>query len=481
MDNNENRVGVFICKCGRNISNIVDVEKVRHEIEEKCSYVGVNEHVCSDNGQVAIIEKIEEEDLDGVVIAACSLSLHGDVFKNVMKKVGLNPSSLERINIREQCSWVHKDEPKKATDKAISLIYGSIKKLEGSKDIQIKKQRINKRVMVIGAGIAGITAALEIDSSNEVILMDKEPLIGGNTLRLTKLFPTFDCAQCVLSPKMVDVSQRLNVRILTNSRIEDITGSSGRYKVKIKQEPRHVDEKKCFACGKCELVCPVEVPDEFNLGLKKRKAIYLPHPQAIPRLYQVDTRNCIQNCKKCLDICRGNAIDLNEEERTLEFEVGAILLATGYQLFDVSKLGQYKYGVYPDVITSLELERLIALDGPTEGRVLRPSDMKVPNKIAFIQCVGSRDLHRGMSYCSRICCMHAMKQAQLLKDILDDSSIWIFYTDIRAAGKGYEEFYIDTQKKGIIFNRGRVSEIIKENDELILRAENTLFGSLVEQ
>lgn len=469
-------LGVFICSCGGNISDTVDVERVKKVLSGECKYIGINEHICSHEGQKNIIHKIKKENLKRIVIAACSLNLHRKVFEELIEKADINPHFLERVNIREHCSWVHNDSDA-ATEKAIALIKGGMEKLAERKEVEIKHVNIQDRVLVIGGGVAGITAALELSSNHEVILVEKNPYLGGNMMRLTKTYPTFDCSQCILLPKIVKVMQDPNIRIMTLSQVMGVEGHPGNYEVTVKQSPRYVNEDKCVLCGNCEKVCPVDVSDEFELGLKKRKAIYLPHHQAVPSAYCLDIENCIK-CKRCLEVCSADAINFASNDKLHKLSVGAILVATGYQLFDVSKLGEFRYRQCPDVITSLELERFLFPDGPTKGQIIRLSDGKTPKRIAFLNCIGSRDSERGMPYCSKICCMYAMKEAQMLRDMLKDVDISIYYTDIRAGGKGYEEFYLDTQKKGIKFIRGKASGINQVGARLVVKAENTLRGEV---
>jgi len=341
-----------------------------------------------------------------------------------------------------------------------------------------------KAGLVIGGGIAGIQAALDLaDQGFKVYIVEKTPSIGGRMAQLDKTFPTLDCAACIMTPKMVDAGRHPNIELLTYSEIKEATRTRGSFKVKILKKPRYVDETKCTGCGICAQHCPIEVPNEFDEGLGVRRAIYVPFPQAVPLIYTIDKENCLE-CGLCERVCGAGAVDLDQQPEEIDVEVGAIIVTTGYNLFDARKKEAYGYGVYENVITGLALERLLSASGPTGGHVLRPSDGKIPRKVAFVQCVGSRDEKTGNLYCSRVCCMYATKEAQLIKEHVPDVDVTIFYMDIRAFGKGFEEFYKRAEKEfGIKYVKGRVAEIIEEpiTKNLLIRAENIEEGGLVEE
>ncbi len=338
--------------------------------------------------------------------------------------------------------------------------------------------------LVIGAGIAGIQSALDLaDQGYEVYLVEKNPSIGGRMAQLDKTFPTMDCSACILTPKMVDVGRHPNIRLLTYSELKEASRKEGSFKVKILQKPRYVDETKCTGCGICAQHCPVEVPNEFDEGLGVRKAVYVPFPQAVPLIYTIDKDHCLE-CGLCERVCGAGAIDLQQKPREIDVEVGAIIVATGYNLFDARKKEEYGYGVYDNVITGLMMERLLSASGPTAGHVIRTSDGKIPRKVAFVQCVGSRDEKIGNLYCSRVCCMYATKEAQLIKEHVPEVEATIFYVDIRAFGKGFEEFYRRAEKEfNVRYVKGRVAEILENsvNKNVIIRAENVDSGEPIEE
>jgi len=339
-------------------------------------------------------------------------------------------------------------------------------------------------VLVVGGGISGIQASLDLASRGfKVYIVEKSPSIGGRMAQLDKTFPTMDCSMCILAPKMIECSHHPNVQLLTYSEVKEVKGSAGNFTVKILRKPRYVDETKCTGCGTCADNCPSEVPNEFDEGLGMRKAIYMPFPQAVPRAMTVDKDNCIE-CGLCEKVCEAEAVNLGQEPEEVELKVGAIIVATGYNLFDAGKKEEYGYGIYDNVITGLELERLLSASGPTGGHVSRPSDGKIPRKVAFVQCVGSRDEQVGNQYCSKVCCMYATKEAELIKEHVTDADVTIFYIDIRAFGKGYEEFYKRAEKEyAIKYVKGRVAEILEEpvTRNLFIRAENMESNELVEE
>jgi len=329
---------------------------------------------------------------------------------------------------------------------------------------------MNYRALVIGAGIGGMQAALDIaDSGYEVFLVEKDPSIGGHMAQLSETFPTLDCSQCILTPRTVEVGQHPNIRLLTLSEVVAVEGearpeSGGRFRVRILRHPRYVIEEKCTACGDCAKVCPVVVPNEFDRGLAARRAIYMPHPQAVPAVYRLDPNACLGlfplACGKCGEACERQAIDYDMAPETVEVDVDAIVVATGYELYQDEAVMAYAYMDHPDVMDGLEFERLLSASGPTGGKLVRPSDGKVPKEVVFIQCAGSRNPEHGLPYCSKICCMYTAKHAILYKHRVHDGQVYVFYIDIRAGGKGYEEFVTRAmEEEDTVYIRGRVSKV----------------------
>lgn len=476
------RVGVFVCHCGRNIAATVDVKKVVEAISKHPSVVYATDYkyMCSEPGQALIKKAIKEHRLTSVVIAACTPSMHEETFRKASNEAGLNWYKCEIANIREQCSWVHSDM-EKATEKAIKITFSTVEKVIRNAPLEPIKMSVKRKCLIIGGGIAGIQAALDVaDAGYEVILVEKLPTIGGRMAQLAETFPTLDCAQCILTPKMVAVARHPNIRLYTLSEVVKIEGFVGNFKVTIRKKPRYVDPEKCILCGDCEKVCPVSVPSEFDRNLKERKAIYIPFPQAVPASYVIDPQTCLGLnpiiCGECAEACEANAINYDDSEEIFEEEVGAIIIATGYDIYPKENIGEYGYGKYIDVIDSLQYERLVSSTGPTGGEIRRPSDGKIPKSVAFIQCVGSRDVNH-LEYCSKICCMYTAKHALMYKHLVPDGTAYVFYIDIRAAGKGYEEFIKRVQEEyGVVYIRGRVSRIYEENGKLILQASDTLTG-----
>ncbi|MCS7114473.1 MAG: CoB--CoM heterodisulfide reductase iron-sulfur subunit A family protein [Nitrososphaerota archaeon] len=477
------RIGVYVCHCGTNIAGTVDVKKVTEHASRLPKVVIARNHtyLCSDAGQRLIKQDVRELKLDRVVVAACSPTLHQQTFSKCVEDVGLNGYLVAMANIREQCSWVHASQPKEATEKAIDLVKMSVARASLLKPLTPKKVPVRKSCLVLGGGIAGIQAALDLaDEGFDVYLVEKKPSIGGHMAQLDKTFPTLDCSLCILAPKMALVAHNPKIHLFTNSEVTEVSGYIGNFKVKIKVKPRYVKQELCNGCGECVKVCPIEVPNEFDEKLGPRKAIYIPFPQAVPLIYTIDMDNCIE-CYKCVEACSLRAIDFSQKPMEIELEVGTIIVATGFEVFDPSVIEEYGYKIYENVVTGIEFERILSPTGPTGGRIIRQSDGKVPKRIAFIQCVGSRD-EKTKPYCSRVCCMYAIKQALLIREKIREAEIVIFYVDIRAFGKGYEEFYKRAQMEGIYFIRGRVAEIIEnpEAKNLIVRAEDTLTGKPIE-
>jgi len=475
------RIGIFVCECGGNIGDVVDVKAVVEAVKnwEGVAVAKYNKYLCAKPAQEMIIEAIKKNDLDSVVVASCTPRMHISTFQSVLERAGLNPYMLEFVNIREQDSWVHGPKPSaEATNKAISLIRGGYERSRELEPLETISEKGSREILIIGGGIAGITAALDLGYLGfRVHLVERKPSIGGNMAKLTKVFPTLDCAQCILTPRMAEVGRNPNVHLLTYAEVQEVSGRPGNYDVRVFMKPRGVDVEKCKSCGVCTKVCPVTVPDEFNEGLSQRKAAYIEFPQAVPSAYAIDFDACTK-CGKCEQLCPAKAITLEDKGKIVELNVGAIILAIGYELYDAKKLENYGYGVYQDVITMMDLERLTSAAGPTGGYVKRADGGDV-RKMAIVLCAGSRDKNH-ISYCSRICCMYALKQAFVLKKMLG-IDVSIYYTDIRATGKGYEDLYWRDQEAGVVFVRGKVAEVWKNNNgKLVVLAEDTLTGEVRE-
>ncbi|MDD1751602.1 MAG: hydrogenase iron-sulfur subunit [Methanotrichaceae archaeon] len=473
-------IGVYICHCGLNVAGVLDVDELRAHAE-KLPDVAVARDLqfsCSDIGQEQIQKDIAEYKLDRVVVAACSPRLHEPTFRRAIAKAGLNPYMLEMANIREQCSWVHMEQPAMATQKAKDLVRMAVAKAALLKPLESAIIPVSQDVLVIGGGVAGIQAALDLaDAGLHVYLVERRPTIGGFMALLTDVFPTNDCSICVLAPKMSEVFNHPNISLMTYAEILSIDGSVGNFTVTGTKRARYVDEKLCKGCiNECADVCPIEVPNEYDFGIGKRKAIYIPYPQAVPLVACVDPKTCI-GCVRCVEACPAEAVKFEQEPQDFKFNVGAIIVATGWQPFDATRKEEYGFGRYRDVITTLQLERMLNAGGPTKGDVVRPSTGKIAKSIAFLQCVGSRDATVGNIYCSRICCMASLKNAQLVKEKYPETDITIHYIDIRAGGEGYEEFYIRAQKLGINFVRARISKIEEVDGDLYLIYEDTDTGN----
>ena len=472
------KIGVYICWCGINIGGVVDVPKL-------CDYArslpGVSlaseyKFMCSDIGQGMIMEDIRAGKVNRVVVASCSPRMHEETFRRACEEGGLNKYLFEQANIREHCTWVTMNDVPGATRIAKDHIRMAIAKAGALKPLEITTVKVEPATLVVGAGIAGINAALDLANSGyKVYLVEKSPTVGGHMAQLDKTFPTMDCSSCITTPKMSEVARNPNIELMTYSEVVSLDGYVGNFQARIEKYPHYIDQDTCTGCGHCVDTCPVETGNEFELGMKPRKAIYLSFPQAVPGEYTIDMNHCIK-CGICAEACPTSAVRYDDKPEYVDIKIGTIILATGYDPYDATRMHQYGFGRHKNVINALQMERLLSSYGPTEGKVKRPSDLKEPESIVWVQCVGSRDFTgRGRKYCSRVCCMYATKQARSYKEKHPNAQIFIFYIDLRAFGKGYEEFYMDTAKNyGIKFIRGRVAEILAgKNDNVIIRAEDT--------
>ena len=480
------KIGVFVCHCGENISATVDCAKVA---ETAGNYDGVTfsvdyKYMCSDPGQNLIKSAIRDKGLTGVVVASCSPRMNEPTFRKACAEAGLNPFMCEMANLREHCSWVH-EKGEATTEKAIDLVRILVEKVKYNHSLNEIKVPVTKTALVIGGGIAGIQASLDIaNTGHKVILIEKDPSIGGHMSQLSETFPTLDCSQCILTPRMVEVAQHPNITLYTYAELESLEGFIGNFKAKIRKKSKSLDEKLCTGCGLCTTKCPVKkIPSEFNEGLGKRTAIYVPFPQAVPNKPVIDRKNCTYyikgKCKVCEIVCPTGAIRFDQEDEIVELEVGAIVIATGFTVKQPDFFPEYGYGKYADVITGLQFERLASASGPTLGEIRRPSDGKVPEKIVFLACAGSRDPAKGIPYCSKICCMYIAKHAMLYQHKVHGGKSYVFYMDIRAGGKQYEEFVRRAiEDDGVNYVRGRVSRIYEKNGKLIVNGVDTLLNAM---
>ncbi len=481
------KIGVFICYCGGNISNVVDVEGVAEAVGKvpEVAFSVAYEYMCSAPGQDLIKEKVSEYGLDAYIVAACSHTLHEPTFRGLAKDIGLNPYQVEIANIREQDSWVH-DDPEQATEKAVRIIKSVVEKIKLNEDLWPIEVPVTKKVLIIGGGIAGIQAALDIGNAGyKVTLVERRASIGGHMAQLSKTFPTLDCSQCIMTPRMVEVANHNNVELLTYSEVDEVSGYVGNFRVRIKMNPRYVDPDKCNMCNKCTEVCPMEVDSEHDEGIRKRKAIYIPFAQAIPATYTLDIEACLGllpiACGECVKVCEPGAINYDMEPEFVEDEFGAIIVATGYELYPIVNLEEYGAGRIPDIINGMQFERLVYLNATTGCGLRRPSDGKVPKDVVFVQCAGSRDPEMHNSYCSRVCCMYSSKHAMLYKSTVPDGKPYVFYIDIRSNGKSYEEFVQRVREQSdVAYLRGKVSKIFQEDGKVVVWGADTLAGKKVE-
>ena len=475
------RIGVFVCHCGTNIAGVVDVEKVAEELGKVDGVVYSTHYtyMCSSAGQKMIEDHIKDDKLTGVVLCSCSPRMHEKTFRACAERAGLNPYKVEVANIREQTSWVLKDV-NEATEKAIALGKAAIAKSILDTPLTEGETPVTKRALVIGGGIAGITAALDIaDAGFPVDIVEKKPTVGGKMAMLDKTFPTLDCASCIVTPKMTEVSQNPNIRILSYSEVVGVSGYIGNFSIDIKRRARFVDETKCTGCGECIEKCPnKKVPNDFNLNLDTKKAIYIPFAQAVPKVATIDDTYCLHMkglkngkdnvCGFCQKACGVGAINFDMKDEVITEKYGAIIVATGYNPIDLDKFDEFAYNTSPDVVSSLEFERLCNASGPTNGHLRRPSDGKEPKNIVFVQCVGSRcaaGAEKGHEYCSKVCCMYTAKHAILTRDHYPDTNCYVFTIDVRTPGKNFDEFYRRAvEQYGVHYIKGMVGKVTPQAD-----------------
>jgi heterodisulfide reductase subunit A len=483
-------VGVYVCHCGSNISATVDVEEVRDWAAQRLKDSGVAiardyKFMCSSLGQELIEKDIKENGIDRVVVAACSPHLHEATFRGAAQHAGLNPYLVELVSIREQVSWVHTDRVQ-ATQKAKAVVSGGVERVVRDQPLEALHVPIHPDTLVVGAGITGIQAALELaDAGKKVYLVERDSTIGGHMAQFDKTFPTLDCAACILTPKMVNVGNHKNIEMLTWSEVVDVKGYVGNFIVTIKKKPRYIDTNLCTGCGVCTEKCPKKIIDhQFDAGLGYRKAVYTAFPQAVPKYPVIDHENCIffqkGTCRACEKFCPTGAINFKQQEEFITVEVGNIIIATGYDLFDARRIPQYGYGRLANVFTSMEFERLSNAAGPTQGKIVLRDGKTAPKTVGILHCVGSRDRNYN-NYCSSICCMQSLKFAHLVKE-RTGATVYEFYIDMRTPMKAYDEFYQRNLEEGVLFVRGRVAEVTDaarnpgEEGKLIIQAEDTLIG-----
>lgn len=479
------RIGVFVCHCGTNIAGTVDVKSVAEALKTEPGVVFSTDYqyMCSQAGQDIIKNAIKEHNLTGIVVCSCSPRMHEATFRKTAAAAGINPYMVEIANIREQCSWVHKEMPI-GTEKAIILAKAAVAKVNLNTPLTPGESPVTKRALVIGGGIAGIQTALDIaDAGFPVDIVETKPTIGGKMAQLDKTFPTLDCAACILTPKMVDVAQNDKIRIFSYSEVTEVGGFVGNFEVTIKKRARFVKEDICTGCGACTEKCPMKkVPNEFNLGMDERRAIYIPFAQAVPKVATIDPRYCLKlksgKCGLCSKVCTAGAIDYEAKDEFIKEKYGAIVVATGYNPISMDKFDEFAYSQSKDVITSLEFERLTNAAGPTAGKLLRPSDRVHPHTIVFVQCVGSRCeacAEKGKEYCSKICCMYTAKHAMLTRDKYPDTDVYVFYIDVRTPGKNFDEFYRRAvEEYGVHYIKGMVGKVSPEGNKLKVQASDLL-------
>ncbi len=496
------RIGVFVCWCGSNIAATVDVARVAQTLKKEpgVAYTADYQYMCSEVGQSRIVQAVKEHRLTGIVVCSCSPRMHEATFRKAAASAGINPYMVEIANIREQCSWIHKDI-EEGTEKAIILARAAVAKLLFNQPLQPGESPVIKRALVIGGGIAGIQTALDIaDAGYEVDIVEKSPTIGGKMAQLDKTFPTLDCAACILTPKMVEVAQHPNITLYTYSEIEEVSGFVGNFTVDFRKKARGVDAGLCSGCGRCMEKCPSrKAKSEFNMGLSNRTAIHIPFAQAIPNVPVIDKEQCIHyktgKCGLCQKVCPAKCVDFDQKDEIITKQYGAIVAATGFNPIPLKDFGEYGYSHSPDVITSLEFERITNAAGPTSGKLVRPSNGEKPKTIVFVQCVGSRGTSGcGKAYCSKICCMYTAKHAMLVKEKYPDIDVHVFYIDVRTPGKSFDEFYRRAvEQYGVDYIKGQVGKVAEvdgvlrvqgsdmiNNEQVVIDADMVVLATAIE-
>ena len=491
MKEEQVKIGVYVCDCGTNIAGVINVPQLVEFAKGLKGVVVAREYkyMCSSPGQEMIKNDLRTLGLNRVVVASCSPHLHEATFRGAVEGAGGNPFLVHMVNIREQVSWVTENHDD-ATEKAKALVSAGVARVVHHSPLERRQVPVKGEILIIGGGIAGIQAALTAaDAGRHVYMIEREPSIGGHMAKFDKTFPTLDCAACILTPKMTSIKNHPNITLLSYSEVAKVDGYVGNFKVTIKRKPRYVDEEKCVGCYACIEGCVYKEPkfaSEFDLGLGKRKPIYIPFPQAVPLVAVIDPNTCIEfktgNCKKTCVVACGDrkAIDFEQKEQLVELDIGAIVVSTGFKVFDASRLTNYGYGKYPDVYNALEMERLLSSSGPTGGEIRLRSGRK-PKAVGIVHCAGSRDKNYN-AYCSKVCCMYSLKMAHLIKE-RTGADIYNFYIDMRTPGKGYEEFYERLLSEGMNLIRGKVAsvsptlETSEEEGKLVIAVEDTLLGA----
>ena len=482
------RIGVFICHCNLNVSGNIDLQRVVDRVgqHESVAYATDCRDMCLELGLESVKKAIQEERLDGVILTSCSPVLHRETFIAAMGSTGLQPHQIYVVDLKELCGWPLNYQEEEATIKAIDAVLNSIEELNLQKSTNVSHVPVTKKALVIGGGIAGIQASLDIaDGGYEVVLVEKTSSVGGHMIQYSEVFPTLDCPQCIETPKMVEVGQHPNIKLYPYSEVETVTGEIGDFTVTIRKKASYVDWDKCNGCGLCQQKCPTLTQSEYERGLPfgPRKAIYIPFAQAVPNKPVLDREHCghftTGLCQVCSKVCPREAIDYEQVDTFVEEKVGAIVIATGFELMPKPEIGEYEED--PDIVEGIQFERLLCPGGPTAGEVLRLSDGKSPKEVVFIGCCGSRDPEHGVPYCSRVCCMYLTKMALLYKHAVHDGQAYMCYIDLRTTGKGYEDFVQRAvEEYGLLYLRGKVSKIYREGEKIRVLGADTLTGNSVD-